>query len=593
MTQSDERPAAERQIIGGRWAVVGERIQGGMASVIEAFDLDGEVGRVAVKVLPAATDDRWRRAAFQNEQEAIARLDHPNIVRLVEAGRDEGTGQRYLVFPWYPARLQDRLRERGPLAWETWWDAYGGPILRALELIHRQDVVHRDLKPANILVDDDERPIIIDFGIAKLERRLAPGDQPGGESRPFTPPEPETPAPYMATRDVHAWAALTVFAVSGADPNPDDDRSHDSVLSDALEVARDRLPSQVRAIVVECLAVEPADRPRTAGVLLAKIEAAIAAKAQADAARGRHHAPLVHLRLTRRARDTLELERDLYSAEVDELVADDLGDAAAVLPYAADSNQYVIVGTELSLHVAVDDDGERLAVINAAVMPDSALERDRIRGWPGPARFTVRPVADHAAAEEAVSYLRREVAAHDAARRADERQQRVARPLTVWRTLLSLLRSLEIAREDPLTYNGVRVAQRGGVVFTVARRLGPELLGQRRAAPTDDGRGLIGEVVSVDRRGSIVLRPLSGNPRDVLPNGQLRVDTYAAPRPSSGSSAASMLFSTTARGEATLLGCSQTQARCVHPDPFWASRSPPAWTSRSNGRLKRRSAPTT
>ncbi|HEX7298767.1 MAG TPA: AAA domain-containing protein [Solirubrobacteraceae bacterium] len=528
MRQPDQSPAENRQIIGTRWVVVGERVEGGMASVVPAFDLAGEFGQVALKLLPAATNDRWRRAAFENEQEAIARLAHPNIVRLLEVGRDEATGQRYLVFPWYRKRLHDRLRERGALTWERWWEDYGGPILRALELIHRQDVIHRDLKPANILLDGDDRPIIIDFGIAKLERRLAPEEPPGGESRPFTPPEPDTPAKYMATRDVHAWAALTVFAVSGADPHPGDDRSDDRVLCDALVAARERLPARMVSIIGRCLAVEPADRPATAGVLLTEVETAHAADAQAEATRRRGDAPVVHLRLTRRSREALELERDLYSAEVDDLVTDDLGDECAVLPYAGDPDQYIVVGTELSLHVAVDDDAERFAVINAAVVPDSALERDRLRGWPGPVRFSVRPVADHAAAQDAVGYLRREVAAHDAQRRADERRQRTARPLTVWRTLLGLLRSLEIAREDPLPYRDARVTHRGGVAFAVSRRVGSELLGQRRAAPADGDRGFVGDVVSVDRSNAVVLRAVSGDPRDVLPTGQLRVDTHAA-----------------------------------------------------------------
>ncbi|MGH2950114.1 MAG: serine/threonine-protein kinase, partial [Solirubrobacteraceae bacterium] len=414
MTEPDLRPADERQIIGGRWAVVGKRVEGGMASVVEAYDLDGQHGQVALKLLPAATDDRWRRAGFEREQEALARLAHSNIVRLLEVGRDEATEQRYLVFPWYPTRLQDRLRERGALSWDRWWERYGGPILGALELIHRQGVVHRDLKPANILLDGGDRPVIIDFGIAKLQRRLAPGVTVGGESLPFTPPEADTPTQYMATRDVHAWAALTVFAVSGADPYPDDRRPADVLLA-AFETARPRLPAGISAIVGRCLAAEPADRPATAGVLLTEVETTLAADARADAARRRGDAPVVHVRLTRRSRDTLELERDLYSAEVDDLVSDDLSDEFAVLPYAGADDQYVIVGTELSLHVVVDEDGERLAVLNAAVMPDSALERERARGWPGPVRFSVRSVDDRAAAQDAIGHLRREVAAHDAA----------------------------------------------------------------------------------------------------------------------------------------------------------------------------------
>lgn len=298
MTQPQQGASAERQIIGTRWAVVGGLVQGGMASVVQAFDLDNEFGQVALKLLPAATEDRWRRAAFEREQEALARLAHPNIVRLLEVGRDEGTDQRYLVFPWYPTRLQDRLRERGALSWDRWWEDYGGPILGALELIHRQGVVHRDLKPANVLLDADDKPMLIDFGIAKLERRLAPGGTVGGESLPFTPPEADTPTPNMATRDVHAWAALTVFAVSGADPYPDDEQRPADVLLAALPGTSDGLTESIATRLERSARVSvgtPAKgrsstrRRGRAGSLLLVALAAAAMEEGAEGSRERRH----------------------------------------------------------------------------------------------------------------------------------------------------------------------------------------------------------------------------------------------------------------------------------------------------------------
>ena len=516
-----------RQIIGGRWAIVGPvDSSGAMATVVKAADLDGIYGQVALKMLPAATDDAWRRAGFEVEQQALARLDHPNIVRLLEVGRDEPSGQRYLVFPYYGTRLQDRLRERGALTWDRWWDDYGCAILGALELINRQGVVHRDLKPANVLLDEADDPIIIDFGIAKLERKLVPGRTVGGESLPFTPPEADTPTRFMATRDVHAWAALTVFAISGDEPYPADERRPADILGDALEHARPRLPPTIAAIVARCLAVDPSERPRTAGVLQTDLAAAVAASANADVSRRQGSAPIVSLRLTRKAEDALEVERDLMPAEIDELVQDDLVSDYAVLPYRREEGHFIIVGTELSLHVTVGDDADELVVLNAAVMPDSALERDRARGWPGPIRFSVRPAIDRAAGAEAIGYLRREVAAHDASRRADDRRQQRARPLAVWRTLLALLRSLEADREDPIPYRAARSTHRG-VAFEVTRPVKGNLVGQRRVAPSDADRGFAGDVIAAGGNEIVVTR-FAGDPREVLDTGQLRLDTSAA-----------------------------------------------------------------
>ncbi len=519
--------ADHREIIDGRWAVVGPPRSGGMASVVEGFDLNGEFGQVAIKRLPAASDDSWRRAAFDHEQEALAQLGHPNIVRLLFSGPDEANCQRYLVFPWYPTRLQDHLQAAGAIPWSQWWHDFGRAILSALEVIHRQEIIHRDLKPANVLLDCNQAPVIIDFGIAKLQRRLAPERTVAGESPPFSPPETSTPRKYMATRDVHAWAALTVFAVSGDDPYPDPEPPPEELRAGALETARSRMPHAVADVIARCLDPEPSTRPATGGVLLADIEGALVVQERAQKATLSRDAPIVHLHLTRRARDNLEAERDLWSAEVDELVEKDLGDEQAVLQYAGEVDQYIIVGTELSLRAATDENGQRLVVINAVTLPDSTLERDRIRGWAGPVRFSVAAVDDRVAAAEAVSYLRREVSLHTTERRAEEQRRRRARPLAVWRTLLALLRSLETAQEDPIAYRSVRRTNRG-LAFELARGQPPrDLIGQRRLAPCDTGTDFVADIVAISGR-EIIARQVAGDRHDVLPYAELRLDTRAA-----------------------------------------------------------------
>jgi Protein kinase domain/AAA domain len=524
VSEPDNPEDASGRVIDGRWAVVGATLEGGMASVVEGFDLAGEHGRVAVKLLAAATDDKWRRGGFEREQQALARLDHPNIVRLLHVGRDPATDDRYLVFPWLETRLQDRMAELGAMPWERWWDEYGEPIVNALEVIHRQDVSHRDLKPANIMLDARGVPVIIDFGIAKLRRQVAPELTVAGQSLPFTPPE-TTPLKYMATRDVFAWGALTVFAVSGADPYPADDREPAEVLSAAEAVARERLPRFLLPVVARCLSEQPSARPQTAGVLLADVAAALETdRKRSTAARGQR-APTLHLYLPRKARESLEVDRDLFPAEVDELVSDDLAGEHAVLPYLGEDKDYVLVGTELSLHVRADEAAGQLVVLGAASQPEWALERDRSRGWPGPIRVSTAPVTDREAAGRAIGFVRREVAAHEAERRAAEQRNRRARPVKVWRSLLSLLRSLETAREDPISYRDARITK-NGLAFTLRRDAPKDLVAQRRVAPTGGERNIVGDIVSV-AGDEVIMRVNSGNRHDVLPTGELRLDTRA------------------------------------------------------------------
>lgn len=140
--------------------------------------------------------------------------------------------------------------------------------------------------------------MLIDFGIAKLERRLAPGGTVGGESLPFTPPEADTPTPNMATRDVHAWAALTVFAVSGADPYPDDEQRPADVLLAALPGTSDGLTESIATRLERSARVSvgtPAKgrsstrRRGRAGSLLLVALAAAAMEEGAEGSRERRH----------------------------------------------------------------------------------------------------------------------------------------------------------------------------------------------------------------------------------------------------------------------------------------------------------------
>lgn len=136
-----------------------------MAEVWEATDtiLDRPV---AVKVLlPRLAADEVFLERFRREAIAAARLAHPNIVATFDTGIDDGVA--YIVMELVRAKtLRDVLAERGSLS-PARAAGYAVQVAAALDYAHKAGVVHRDIKPANILVGDDDRLKVADFGIAK------------------------------------------------------------------------------------------------------------------------------------------------------------------------------------------------------------------------------------------------------------------------------------------------------------------------------------------------------------------------------------------------------------------------------------------
>jgi len=147
-TDTDFAYPAGRQI--GRYELGRELGRGGMGVVYQARDTDLDRA-VAVKVIGAAGPDRDSRLArFRVEGRLLARLDHPNVVRVYEAG-DDG-GQPYLVMEYVAGPSLHRHLGGRPLPPREAAALVEG-VARAVEYAHRQGVIHRDLKPANILLE--------------------------------------------------------------------------------------------------------------------------------------------------------------------------------------------------------------------------------------------------------------------------------------------------------------------------------------------------------------------------------------------------------------------------------------------------------
>jgi eukaryotic-like serine/threonine-protein kinase len=248
----------------GRYAIVSELGQGGMAIVYLADDLR-HPRRVAVKVvkpelIPADGDRRFLR-----EIAIAGGLTHPNILPLLDSGN--AAGLLYYVMPYVEASsLRELLASRKQLSVEETLQI-GIDVAQALEYAHAHDVVHRDIKPENILLSGGHA-LVADFGIA---RALI-----GGESRltstgvvlgtpTYMSPEQSLGSDVDARSDLYALACVLYEALAGAPPFTGPTAQsvqarHQFDPVPALRTIRPGVPEALEAALMRALAKVPADR---------------------------------------------------------------------------------------------------------------------------------------------------------------------------------------------------------------------------------------------------------------------------------------------------------------------------------------------
>ncbi|MBL8063494.1 MAG: SUMF1/EgtB/PvdO family nonheme iron enzyme [Anaerolineales bacterium] len=141
--------------------------KGGMAMVYKAYDSRLE-REVAIKIIrqdafpPEILQDVLKR--FEREAKSLARLSHPNIVKVLDYGEYEGSP--FLVLEFYAGgTLKEKIGD--PISWREALRLLL-PVARGVEYAHQRDIIHRDIKPANILMADNGEPTLSDFGIAKI-----------------------------------------------------------------------------------------------------------------------------------------------------------------------------------------------------------------------------------------------------------------------------------------------------------------------------------------------------------------------------------------------------------------------------------------
>jgi eukaryotic-like serine/threonine-protein kinase len=152
-------------LIGERFRLEEKVGSGGMSSVYRAFDPTLE-RQVAIKLMHRdISSDPDQLERFRREARAVAQLNHPHVVTVIDAGEDEGAP--YIVFEYVEGEtLKERIRRLGRLPVSE-AVAYAIEIGRALDCAHAHKLVHRDVKPQNVLIDPDGRAKVTDFGIAR------------------------------------------------------------------------------------------------------------------------------------------------------------------------------------------------------------------------------------------------------------------------------------------------------------------------------------------------------------------------------------------------------------------------------------------
>ncbi len=219
---------------------------------------------VAVKLLLRGESYRDR---FRAEAEAMARLHHPNIVRILEVSR--GDGVPFFSMEWQSGGSLDRPIP-GFLADPTKAVDLVEPVARAVHFAHQRGVLHRDLKPANVLLDEFGRPLVADFGLAVQLDVPDMAGRAGAGTPAFMAPEQLTGDVTVAT-DVHGLGAI-LFALLAGRP-PFQGETLPAVL-DQVRSARPRLAdfnsrvdADLEAICGKCLAKDPSERYATAAAV--------------------------------------------------------------------------------------------------------------------------------------------------------------------------------------------------------------------------------------------------------------------------------------------------------------------------------------
>lgn len=262
------------RLLDGRYQIRSRIARGGMATVYLATDLRLE-RRVAVKIMHGhLADDAAFRERFIREARSAARLAHPNVVAVFDQGEDRDMA--YLVMEYLPGiTLRELLQEHRILTTEQTLDIIEA-VLGGLAAAHRAGIVHRDLKPENVLLADDGRIKIGDFGLARaVSANTATGAALLGTIA-YLSPELVTRGIADARSDIYAVGIMMYEMLTGEQPYKGEQPVHIAYQHANSTVPppsgkNARVPAELDEIVQWATARTPEDRPADARALLDQV----------------------------------------------------------------------------------------------------------------------------------------------------------------------------------------------------------------------------------------------------------------------------------------------------------------------------------
>jgi serine/threonine-protein kinase len=249
--------------------------QGSFAWVFVGREIDGTP--VAVKVLkPRYAGDPQFESRFRNESEIVAKLEHPNIIRIRTVAK--AGDHVYFAMDLCADSLGARLAREGPLP-EEHIVRLAGDIIAALDFAHRQGVIHRDLKPDNVLIRSDGSAVLTDFGIARVVSGYVAST--GVNMTIGTPhylsPEQAQGRTLDQRVDYYALGVTLYKAATGEVPFTSTDwfelaRMHVEDPPPPLRKKRPGLSKRFERVVLKCLAKHPDDRYTSGAELEADLQ---------------------------------------------------------------------------------------------------------------------------------------------------------------------------------------------------------------------------------------------------------------------------------------------------------------------------------